>query len=113
MSAGEIRDAYIASCWKPTYEDIARDPDAWEGYPVALTGEVMQVSGNSILLEVTNNGRYWTDIVYLVYEPDDGAPRILEDDVLTFYGEMQGIYSYTTVMGASNSVPLMYVKYYG
>lgn len=47
-------------------------------------------------------------------EPDEGdPPRIFEDNILTFYDEMKGIYDYTIVVGASNSFPLMYVKYYG
>ncbi|MGN0262606.1 MAG: hypothetical protein ACI4B9_07205 [Eggerthellaceae bacterium] len=113
MTADEIREAFIAACWTPTYDEIARDPDGWDGYKVALTGEVMQVSGSTILLQVTNKGYYWDDIVYVHYYGNGSGPRILEDDVVTFYGTMEGTYTYTTVMGASKTVPEMTAKYVG
>ena len=42
---------------------------------------------------------------------DSSEGRILEDDIVTLYGKMRGTYTYTSVMNASITVPLMYAEY--
>ena len=89
----------------------------YEGKLARFTGEVIQVlqDGNSYTLRVnvTDTGYYWTDTIMVYYEADDGDPRILEDDVLTFYGWMEGMYSYESIFGATITVPLMMAEYMG
>lgn len=36
---------------------------------------------------------------------------ILEDDKITFYGTYGGLYTYTTVLGDSLTIPSVYVEY--
>lgn len=36
---------------------------------------------------------------------------ILEDDKITFYGTYGGLYTYTTVLGDSLTIPSIYVEY--
>ncbi len=38
---------------------------------------------------------------------------ILEDDKITFYGTYGGLYTYTTVLGDSLTIPSIYVEYLG
>ena len=45
------------------------------------------------------------------YIPDPDEPRILEDDIITMYGEMQDLMTYETVMGSTVTIPQMYAHY--
>ncbi|MCM1544475.1 MAG: zinc ribbon domain-containing protein [Ruminococcus sp.] len=102
---------YKASCESIAYKDIARNPDSYAGKNVKFKGEVIQVQegwGNSVIyrIDVTQDEYgYWDDTVYVTYELPDGAPRILEDDIVTFYGECKGTKSYTSVMGGQITIP--------
>ncbi len=109
---------YKASCSSITYKDIARQPDSYKGQNIMFTGEVMQVSESSysskvvLLIEVTKDQYgYWDDLVYVTYTLPEGAPRILEDDIVKFYGECKGTYTYETVMGSSNTIPSVSALY--
>ena len=109
---------YKASCESIGYKDIARQPDTYKGRNVVFTGEVMQVQESSysknvvLLIKVTkDNYGYWDDAVYVTYKLPDGAPRILEDDIVKFYGECEGTYTYETVMGSSNTIPRVAALY--
>lgn len=112
-TVAEISESeYKALCVNVPYKDIARQPDAYKGEKVCFTGEVMQVQESSfssktvLLIQVTKDEYgYWDDLVYVTYELPDGAPRILEDDIVKFYGECEGTYTYETVMGSSNTIP--------
>lgn len=111
LSAEEIEAAFKEECESPSFDNVARDPDAWEGKKVAFRGKVIQVmqSGNGYTLRVNvTQGRYtWSDTIMVYYEASSGSSRILEDDVITFYGTMRGMYSYTSVLGAEITVPLL------
>ena len=108
---------YKASCTAGySYKELARDPDTYVGKKAKFTGKVVQVSegsySNILRVDVTK-GKYgiWDDTMYVTYTPKDGEGRILEDDIITMYGEMQPIQTYTTVMGASMSIPAIDAKY--
>lgn len=100
-----------------SFDDVARDPDAYEGKRVQFTGEVIQVmqDGNTYTLRVnvTPVSYGYTDTIMMSYTAPEGAPRILEDDVLTFYGVMGGMYTYESIFGASITVPLLFAQYAG
>lgn len=117
LSAEEIESSFKGQCESPSYEDVARNPDDWEGHKVAFTGQVIQVmeSNGSYTLRVNvTQGRYsWSDTILVSYTAPSGSGRILEDDVLTFYGTMNGMYSYKTVLGATMTVPLLVASYVG
>lgn len=54
----------------------------------------------------------WTDTIYATVEIPDGADKLLEDDVITFWGTCDGDYTYETVMGNNVSLPKIDIKYY-
>ena len=68
-----------------------------KGKPVKVTGEVIQsmksTYGNSVTLRVNitkwgTYSTYYKDTVYVTYTyPDSSAERILEDDIITIYGD--------------------------
>lgn len=51
-------------------------------------------------------------MVYYLNRTDENEPRILEDDKLTFYGECDGIETYTSIVGTQLSIPALKAKYY-
>lgn len=107
---------YKASCKKLTFEELARNPEKVKGTKVRLTGEVVQVSENNISIgmrvNITENEYGWyEDTVYIIYYPEDGEDKILEDDIITIYGTAEGEYSYTSVMGAYITIPKILAEY--
>lgn len=116
LSPEEIEDQFKNSCESPSYEDVARNPDDWKGKKAAFKGKVIQVmqDGNSYTLRVNvTEGRYgiWDDTILVSYKAASGSARILEDDIMSFYGTMNGMYSYQSVMGATITVPLLIASY--
>ena len=108
-------EQFNASCVSYSYEELARNPDSYIGQNVVFRGEVIQVledaSGVTMRVNVTE-GSYgiWDDTVMAYYSYDEGESRILEDDIITMYGTFGGLYTYESVLGASITVPLMYVE---
>lgn len=107
---------YKNSCKKLTFEELARNPEKVKGTKVKLTGEVVQVSENYISIgmrvNITENEYGWyEDTVYIIYYPEGGEDKILEDDIITIYGTAEGEYSYTSVMGAYITIPKILAEY--
>ncbi|MBQ8922674.1 MAG: hypothetical protein IJ060_11050 [Oscillospiraceae bacterium] len=98
-----------------TYDQIARNPDKYMDTPAIYTGEVIQVlqSGNNLTLRVDITAvpgytrTFYEDTIMVKYTLPDGAPRILEDDIVTIYCINKGLYTYESVMGADITVPLV------
>lgn len=116
LSPEEIASMFKEACETPGYEDVARNPDDWEGKKVAFRGKVIQTmqDGNGYTLRVNvTEGRYglWDDTILVSYAAKSGEARILEDDIMTFYGTMKGMYSYKSVLGATITVPLLIASY--
>lgn len=115
--AKKAKKEYIASCKTYKYKDIARNPDKYNGKRAKFKGEVVQVIegylSTTLRVDVTK-GKYgiYTDTMYVVYTPKSSTEsRILEDDIITIYGELAGIESYETVMGAKVSIPRINAEY--
>lgn len=106
---------YKGQCETISYDNLARDPDTYDGKKIKFTGEVIQVvEGDYITayrVDVTKTRYGYTDTVYVMYVPEQGAQRVLEDDIVTLYGEYMGLYSYESIMGATITVPSMLALY--
>lgn len=89
-----------------TYNQLARTPDEYEGEKVKFSGKVLQVSEGlfSDVIRLAVNGSY-DNVLWLTVPSGTTEERILEDDYITIYGVSEGIHTYTTVMGASVSIP--------
>lgn len=113
------KDDYINQCEKIAYKDLARDPDKYEGKKVKFTGEVIQVVESSwsdstdyrVAVTKDEYGYNYDDVVYVEYERSEGESRVLEDDIITFYGEFEGLYSYTSTMGGKITIPQVNAEY--
>lgn len=116
LSPEEVKDLYKAECVSYTYEEIARNPDAFKGNYAKFKGEVIQVieDGNDYTLRVniTEGRYYWDDTILVIYtKKDSSEPRILEDDIVWMYGKLAGTYTYETVMGSQLTVPFYQAEY--
>ena len=104
-------------CESVAYKDIARNPAEFEGKYVKFKGEVIQVqeydySDSIYRIDVTEDEYgYWDDTVYVTYRRAENEPRILEDDIVLFYGICKGTESYTSVLGEKITIPSVHAEY--
>lgn len=118
MSTDDISKYLKENCKTYTYEEIARYPDKYKDKLVVFTGEVLQVQEflgtTTLLVNVTKEGdeyfSYYTDSVYVSYKFTDEL-KVLEEDIITLYGKMNGEKTYTSVLGALITVPYIEVYY--
>lgn len=93
-----------------TYDQLARTPDDYVGKKVKFTGTVVQVleSDTETQIRLAVNDDYDT-ILYCGYDPTIVSSRVLEDDTITIYGTSLGLYSYTSTLGSTITIPSVYV----
>lgn len=95
------------------YEDLFRYNEDHVGKVVRYVGEVIQVQENPCILcdtpsytlriAVTEGGYgLWDDPIWVDYE---GQDRFLEDDIVTVWGVVEGLQSYTAVLGNQVTIP--------
>lgn len=95
-----------------TFEDLARNPDSHIGEKVTFFGKVIQVIESDegyTQYRFAVNEDYDT-VVYLEISQDLLESRILEDDLLTIYGESYGTISYDSTLGGKITVPAIVVN---
>ena len=97
----------ISTAKKIPYDELARNTENHIGEIVTYRGKVAQVieqfgSKMGLRVEVTE-GDYgiWDDLVWVNYT----GPRLLQGDIIQFWGRVEGRYSYTTVLGANVTIP--------
>lgn len=90
-----------------TYEQLARNPDDFKDKKIKFSGKVLQVlegSGKNNQIRLAVNDDYG-NILFCEYNKNIVSSRILEDDHITVYGTSYGLYSYTSTMGATITIP--------
>lgn len=92
-----------------TYEQLARTPDDYVFEKVKFSGKVVQTieSEDEVDMRFAIDGDS-DKIIYVVYQPTAASSRILEKDELVIYGISWNLYSYTSTLGATITVPLVY-----
>ena len=110
------RENYIAECVTVSYDDVARNPDNYDGEMVMFSGTVIQVSEDALDLFSTNSVDFRVEttdgIWYVSYNRPEGESRILEGDYITCYGECDGVTTYISVLGGNVTVPKLIMKYH-
>ena len=113
----EVSD-YKNSCTTYSYKEIARNPDSYSGKDAKFAGKVIQVvsDGSQTVLRVSvtkdEYGIWNNDVVYVTYTyPESNSPKILENDIVTMYGTLEGSQTYTSTLGASITIPALEAKY--
>lgn len=93
-----------------TYDNLARNPDDYNGEKVKFTGKVLQVmegdTENQIRLAVNSD---YDTVLYCGYSPSIVSSRILEDDIITIYGTSVGTISYESTLGGTITIPGVFV----
>lgn len=93
-----------------TYDNLARNPDDYNGEKVKFTGKVLQVmegdTENQIRLAVSSD---YDTVLYCGYSPSIVSSRILEDDIITIYGTSVGTISYKSTLGGTITIPGVFV----
>ena len=115
--AKEVAD-YKNSCATYSYKEVARNSDSYSGKNAKFTGQVVQVvsDGSATVLRVSvtkdEYGIWNNDVVYVTYTyPESDSPKILENDIVTMYGTLEGSQTYTSTLGASITIPALEAKY--
>ena len=112
MSQEELRAELKTNAKKISYKELFRNIDEYIGDEIHYKGKVVQVIGDgkafsSMLVSITK-GSYgiWDDTVF-VSNGDINTKKILEDDIIEFWGKVVGEKSYETVLGAAKTVPFL------
>lgn len=89
-----------------TYDQLARNPDAYIGKSIKISGKVLQAdtSGDLCYARIAMNSSYDT-VIFVTYDKDLLSYRLLDDDIVTVYGTSLGVYSYEAVSGATITLP--------
>ncbi len=118
-------EEYKAACAEYSYEEIFRNPNAHDGELAKFKGEVVQVMESSVLgvpvtyfrINVTAqkydyiDAVLYTDTIYALYFPPSGDGRILENDIVNIWGELDGLETYTAIAGNEVTIPCFIIKY--
>ena len=110
---------YKNSCESYTYKDVLRNPEQYSGKNAYWFGKVVQVvektSYYSILRVNVNceklhyvNDYMCSDTIYVTYY---GNQSFIDDDMVKLWGTMAGTETYTSVLGASVTIPKVYALY--
>ncbi len=114
MSLDELQE-FKNNCTFISYDDLARNPNRYEGNNYVFTGKIAQVEEDTdqtiYLINVTEGEYIWEDLVMCIYTASNvNSSRFLKDDIVRFYGTFEGLYTYETVLGSKNTVP--YINIY-
>lgn len=98
------------------YDEMARNGNKHKDEKLQITGKVIQAQdtddGGAMLRVATSADGY--DDIYMVQVNSDEWQnhRLLEDDVITIYGDVFGLYSYESTLGGKITVPALIAVFY-
>ncbi|HHW94281.1 MAG TPA: hypothetical protein GX734_07250 [Clostridiaceae bacterium] len=97
-------EEYKAQCDSISYKELAQNPENYKGRHVTFTGKIVEIIEDffkyAYRIKIVEGGVFTLDTIYVDYTlVDDRMPSFLEDDIVTFYGEYNGLMTYTTLFG--------------
>lgn len=115
------QDDYKAECQTVDYKELCRYPEKYEGAKIVAKVKVSQIidanfSGSEKAWRTyTDNsgyGFYADDEYYMLDKRGGDAVKILEDDIITVYGEFTGLEKITRALtSTTDELPRIEVKY--
>lgn len=106
---------YKNSCGRYSYKDLLRNPTDYQYKKAYFFGQVLQKVSSTqyrVGIDCTKysyiSGYHCDNTIYVTYY---GENNLIEDDMINMWGTMDGTQTYTTVMGASVTIPKFYAKY--
>ncbi len=100
----------MSSAVPVTYENLYRNNEDYVGKLVLIKGQVIQVGSNylRVATKPLKQGKgYSGDIVYV----NSDTRKIMDDDYVDIYGVVDGMKTYTTVLGVEVILPEITSKY--
>ena len=95
------------------YNDLVREPGKFEGEHIQITVRIAQVMVGGILTEAGFRAYDGANEWYIQYDLPSDAPRILENDTVTFFGEFTGLTNMKRALtGTRESVPRLKARYH-
>lgn len=95
-----------------TYEQLARNPDKYEGEKATFSGEVLQVmeEEDMTMIRLAVDGNYDTVMMLGIPKSLKLESRILEKDYITVRGTSKGIITYESSFSGNITVPALAVE---
>lgn len=91
-----------------TYNDLARTPDKYKYKRITFQGKVIQVmeddENNQTQIRLATKDGY-DDVILVAFNRSIIKTRVLEDDVIRFYGISVGLITYESTMGGNITIP--------
>lgn len=114
LTPDEIEAEYKAQCKSIGYKELQRNPKNHIGEHIKLSGTIFQVisEAKSALQYSLYFVRAQGDLYLLRINNYSADSRILEDDKITVWGEVEDLFEYKTVRGTANIVPTILVEYF-
>lgn len=98
------------------YDEMARNGNKHKEEKLQITGKVIQVQDTDdggAMLRVATSADGYDDIYMVQINSDEWEDhRLLEDDVITIYGDVFGLYSYESTLGGKITVPALIAVFY-
>ena len=95
------------------YSELVRTPEAFIGEKIKIDVKISQIMEGGILREAGYRAYSGKDEWYINYELPSGAPRIINNDYVTFWGEYAGVIEITRAFtGTKDYIPKIVVKYH-
>lgn len=107
------KEEFIELAKEYDYGEIERNPDEYKGKAAVFKGKVVQVSEgllDTVVYRVATKDET-NNVIYVAYKRPDGETRVLEDDIVTIYGELNGVTTYKSVLGGDITIPSIRAKY--
>lgn len=110
-TAEEIENEFKSGCQSVDYRDVLRNHSSYGGQKVYWFGKIQQaVGGNSYMVYVNCEENQFSDGGYLCHDPIYityiGTENLIENDIIEIWGyASEKAYTYTTVLGASKTIP--------
>lgn len=94
-----------------TYDQLARNPDEYDGKKIKFNGKVLQVIEGSEYTEIrlAVAGNYDTILYCSIPKTSKPSSRILENDMITVSGLSNKLYTYTSTFGGEITIPEVFV----
>lgn len=114
-------DDYKAECQTVDYKELCRYPEKYEGTKIVVKVKVSQIidanfSGSEkawrTYTDTSGYGFYADDEYYMLDKRGGDAVKILDDDIITVYGEFTGLEKITRALtSTTDELPCIEVKY--
>jgi len=106
-------DDYKRDSKEIAYDELVRNPDLYKGERISVTVKILQIMDGGFLKEAGYRANSGKNEWFASFNLPDGAPRILVNDYVTFWGEYEGVTEVTRALTKTKDyIPKIKVSYY-